>query len=547
MSGSTLKARSPSAERASSVGSKSSRKDNRPLGEKWFQTDMLGKIDSYIRSIQQTSLLNTNASVKPITLKMFIEVSDLLVKLLDVKHGLTSANYVEELPKIAKKLHYPGPMNKSWLKTANAPHAWPQVLGWLSWLAETCHAKDLALDYYQLENLPFIEIEDGGNLNRIKFHFLLDGYKAWNEEKPNEEAGYTEDYLARVANAQGVSEADIETAMAESESEYLKLEDAKEKGQKFDDEIRKLDETLRSLRNEDARQDTYVKELENSEKKYLIEADQIEKETKILQETLQQQKLRQEELKMETNSQPMSVVERDEIIERCAVIQTQMRDLDSHLNDLEKEIYTLDIKLASVRNNLNKVVFAYNKDIYLHFDKEAEIDWDDIAMPITGISNPDIMDELERKSNLMAVLHENIEKHVKIAESEIEADEKKLKGLEAEIVALEQQKEDKFLKVNENRNRIKKIEDSAKVEESELKETIECLKTKINDILNKMPNTEEESKELSEAREKVEALQKRKAYLEESGHLFFDKFFEILANHRNKLARILEDSIEPAE
>ncbi|XP_012269542.2 kinetochore protein ndc80 [Athalia rosae] len=538
-SGSSLRARSPSAERASNIGARSSRKDNRPLGEKSFQAEMLQKIDSYLKSVQQSNLVNSTGSLRPITLKMFVEVSDLLVKLLDVKQGLTLVNYVEELPKIAKKLHYPGPINKSWLKTANAMHSWPHVLGWLSWLAETCTIKDLAFEHFQLETLPLMEGENSGDLNRLKFQFLLDAYKAWNEEKPNEEAALTDNYLKKVASLQGVNETDISNATVELENETKRLDDVKEISQVLDNELKEIEESLRSAKSQEIKQDAYMKELKDMEKKHLTETERLKKVVQYLQSIMQQQKLRQEELKAQIESQPMSVIERDEIVESCAAMSNQMRELNKHLEDLEKEIYTLDLKLGAARNTVNKAVFAYNKDIYLHLDKEADIDLYDIEMPVTGIINRNIMDELHKKAHLMAAYYENMEKRIKNIKTTMESDQQQLDSLEGQLTALEMKKQDLLSKACENKDRIKKIQAAAKAEEIELKESIENLKHLVTNVREKIPDLEQEEKELLEAKEKLEAVRRRKVYLEESAELFFREFFEILTNHRTKLAQVL--------
>lgn len=548
-SGSTVRGRSPSAERASGIGPKATRKDNRPLGDKAFQAEMLSKIDTYLRTIEQSSIVNSNGSLKPITLKMFVEVSDLLIKLLDVKHSLTMANYVEELPKIAKKLHYPSQVNKSWLKTANTMHSWPQVLGWLSWLAETCAVKDLAIDHFQqFENLPFLEAENAtGEINRLKFQFLLDAYKAWNEEKPTEEIKATENFLQKVSNAHGVTEETIKNAEADLEAETRLLEEAKETGEQLDDEVRQLEEELKMLLNEESKLDSRAKELEDAEIKYTNETKMIEEETESLKKTFKARKAKKEELKTQINSQPMSVVERDAIVDRCGAMRNQIRDLNKHLEELEKDIWTLDLKLASTTNSLNKVVLAYNKDIHLCLDTEEGINVSDVAMPVTGIANPKIMEELHEKRKMMAAFHQKIEKQAKSMETMIEAVEKDLETLEDEKSSLEAEKIERISKINENKNQVKAIQTAAKAEEIKLRESIENLKLGIKEIQDQMPDIETEERELAEAKEKVDALERRKTYLEESAKLFFDKFFEILSQHRTKLAELLEAKDEGDE
>lgn len=130
-------------------------KDSRALQEKPYQTEMVNVIEEFFNKINQPQVLNNNGCLKPISLKSFVDATKTLLKLLGIPEPLTINNYIEFLPIIAKKLRYPTVLNKSWLRTANAMHSFPSVLGWLSWLTILADAKLMATDNFQLETLPF--------------------------------------------------------------------------------------------------------------------------------------------------------------------------------------------------------------------------------------------------------------------------------------------------------------------------------------------------------------------------------------------------------
>ena len=215
---------------------------------------MLARIDNFFALYHYSSMLNSNGSLKPITLKMFVEVTAHLMKMLNIKQTLTVINYIEELPKIGKKLHYPGIINKSWLKTANAMHSWPYVLGWISWLVEICEIRELAFQKFNLENLPFTGDQREAKINKNTFFSMLEFYNAWNDEKLDEEAAMVERYLQQFEEEQGVTEEILNNARSELDEEMDKLQVAEEDANKIDEEVKHLQEVLSSLQKEESKQ-----------------------------------------------------------------------------------------------------------------------------------------------------------------------------------------------------------------------------------------------------------------------------------------------------
>ncbi|XP_025989880.1 kinetochore protein NDC80 homolog [Solenopsis invicta] len=231
----------------------SSRNDRRPLTDNEYQMTLLNKIDSFFY-VNCRRMLNSNGSLKPITLKTFVKVSNFLLKYLDVKQDLTMEDYIDELPKCARKLHYPGTITKSWLKIANTMHSWPYVLGWIGWLIEACQVREIALNGYKLENLPFKGTQQQAQSSSMEFQALLECYKAYNEEKFDEEEELLNRYLQDVLGQKSITDDDIAQARKELEEEKIKLQAHKNKSQKLDEKIEYLQQKLASLRAKESKQ-----------------------------------------------------------------------------------------------------------------------------------------------------------------------------------------------------------------------------------------------------------------------------------------------------
>ncbi|XP_076619376.1 kinetochore protein Ndc80 [Colletes latitarsis] len=529
--------RSLSADRASS-GMKSTKKDTRPLSDKVYQTHMLQKIDTYFNDNELTSMLNNNGSIKPVTLKIFVEVSAYLIKMLNIKQTLTISNYVEELPKIAKKLHYPGVIAKSWLKTANAMHSLPNVLGWICWLVEICEVREIALQKYNLENLPFVGNEKQANFHKHALFSMFDLYNAWNDAKLEEEEALVDKYLQGIEQ-QGISEEDFSNAHFDLEKETEKLQTVEENANKIDAEVKHLREVLSSLQSDEEKQLSDINAREEYTATVIFEADQLETECNSLCELIRLKNEHHDELLSVIKEQSMSKAERDKILKKCTELQNYTNQFDEHLEDIRKELYTMDIKLASINNNLTKEVLTYNKAIIMHINSDMGVNVEELKMPEKGILHPQIMDILNAKADLMNNLKELIKREIVEKECSVQSYSNELENLQERMKILEDESSDLANDIKEKQNFINKIKTDAKNETTKLKEQIKALQESIKEIQDSMPERQKVTAELEEATDKLNAVRKRMTYLKESAKFFFDKFYEIIGEHRNEVGNIL--------
>ncbi|XP_076278906.1 kinetochore protein Ndc80 [Lasioglossum baleicum] len=531
--------RSLSADRISSLGGRSAKKDQKPFTDKANQAYMLDKIDTYFNANQLTHMLNGNGSIKPITLKMFIEVSAYLVKMLDMKSVLTITNYVEELPKIAKKLHYPGVITKSWLKTANAMHSWPNVLRWICWLVETCEVREIALENYDLDNLPFVGDEREVDMHKYNLVSMIEFYNAWNDEKLDKEEAMVKKYLEDLGHQHGVTGKDMSTVQFDLDENEEKLQAVEEKAQNIDKDIIHLQKILQDLKQDEENQQSDIKAKEDYIKTIVSDTEKVNADCKILRDHIHLQTKCHEDLLSEIKQQPMSKAEKESILEKCKKIQGYMQQFDEHLQDIQKESFTMDMTLSSVTNNLTKLVLMYNKEILMNFNKDMGVDIEELKMPETGIFDPQSMDVLHVKANLMNDFKELIKKQIVEKERSIELSSKEKEDLQQRMKILKDESSDVANALKEKKDLVNKMKTDFKNEEAKLKEHIKALQNEIKEIQDSIPDRQKISEELEEAADKLDAVRRQKAYIEESAKLFFDKFYSILGEHRNELCNIL--------
>ncbi|XP_015123851.1 kinetochore protein NDC80 homolog [Diachasma alloeum] len=537
--GSLARGRSPSAERASVLGTtKGTKKDTRPLNDKSYQNLMLSRIDNFFSDTQKSSMLNTTGSLKPVSLKIFVNASDFLLKLLEYKQELNLTNYMEELPKIAKKLHYPGVMAKSWLKTANTMHSFPHVLAWLSWLVEICEVKDFANQTFQLNALPFNDCADGEVINRSLFLSLLELYQVWNDGKEDEEKALEDKYIDGMANQCGFTDEDVEQAQAELEETLRKEQALLQDDQVVTDQLNELTEKLKMLTEDESKQTAHS----SAQAKYLttIEAEmqQLDAESQLYDREKRKYEDKHDELNAIIQQQAMNIEERDEIVHQCSQIQGYMNSFDDHLEEIQKEAWALDMKASKARDQFDKAILAFNRDIVINVTNDIAGDLDELKMPET-FPTRDIVEALKQKAETINNVKNTIKRELNSCQTFIDKQSTKLETLLDKIKIQDQEKNEMVLKSSETRQYIKKLKENAKEEVNKWQDVIQKAQAEIKELQQSCSDDQVMESELAEAQEKLDAVMRRKVHLEQSAQRFFAKFFEILASHRNELHKQL--------
>lgn len=464
---------------------------------------------------------------------MFVEITDFLIKFLNVKEKFSIADYIDKMPKIAKMLHYPGVMTKSWLKTANAQHSWPHVLGWFGWLVGACQVREISLCRYQLETLPFMGTEQESEMYKTELLVMVECYKVWNDGAVAEETEILENYLRDIEIQKGITEEDVAQAHKELEDEISKLRIIEDQSKDIDEEVTRLKEILSSLHIKEKQIHDEIESKENYRKKISAETVQLNAEHSNLTEQIHIKNKQLEELSLTIKGQSMSKVEKDNLVTKCIELQNYIHEFDEHLKDYQKESYALDIRLASSNNALNKTVLTYNKEVFILMN-DIGANFDELKLPEEGFLDPQIMDILEEKAILMKNFKELLKKQEHETEILVHSSDAELEDLQEKHKSLSNKDT-----LQEEKSYIDQIKTANKKEKTTLINQIETLRSEIRELQNTMPDIEAIEREIEEKKDKETAVIRRQMFLEESSKEFFEKLYKIIGENRKKLGKIL--------
>lgn len=132
--------------------------------------DALSKHDRFNELVQK--------GLKSMTLKHFIAILEFLLKpIIGAVPKDFHTNYVDFLHNILMELEYPYNINKSSLKTPNAPHCYNNIIVLLGWLADFSKVDDEPIQCRTTELMPDV------SLVTMFMEQTAEAYKLFNEER----------------------------------------------------------------------------------------------------------------------------------------------------------------------------------------------------------------------------------------------------------------------------------------------------------------------------------------------------------------------------
>lgn len=150
--------------------------------------------------------------LKSMTLKNFISILEYFLEPIcgSVPKDFQT-NYIDFLYNLLIQLEYPYNINKSSLKTPNAPHCLNNIIILLGWLAEFSKVDEEAITYKVTDELPDVESM------RVFMEQTSEAYKLFNDEK--DYSGIERKIRDTFLEMRGITGSDVE-----SEKERLKFE-----------------------------------------------------------------------------------------------------------------------------------------------------------------------------------------------------------------------------------------------------------------------------------------------------------------------------------
>ncbi|KAK9502271.1 hypothetical protein O3M35_011070 [Rhynocoris fuscipes] len=350
-----------SSARMSSYGGSKSKRDNRPLQDKQWQMVALRMVEDVLRNIPEGRSL-IEGGIKPLTIKRFLDITNLLLFQLDISIELNSANYVIEIPYLAKLMLYRGKVDKSWLISANTPHAFAHVLGFLHFLA-SCYQVKIQVDPIAL---MYPQDFSGNSHDSWKFKELLpyfqESYSLFCNDDPN--------YLEKQKELDShilqshFSDKDIICSKIKAlEAENTKYEEMinkkKTENHSLKKDVAELEAFCDELHHDYDRQAEDVSLIKDEIKQLEDEIVSLDSEKKSILASFEEKKKTYNNLQKSIENQRVSRVDIKQIRENCATLQRQAEYESLYLEEYENQIFQEDLTLVDLQNELQLKIREY--------------------------------------------------------------------------------------------------------------------------------------------------------------------------------------------
>jgi kinetochore protein NDC80 len=215
-------------------------KEKAPVDDREFLQSMtcsimeeLSKADMFKELVQK--------GIRSMTLKNFVMILHHFISSICTIPKDFETNYIDFLHNLLLQLEYPYSINKSSLKTPNAPHCMNSIIILLGWLAEFSKLDDDLINYKTTEELP----DQALTLEFMKY--TSDAYYSFNQEKETDDIENKISTLYLEMRAGPGSDVVSEISRLKFETEQMKKEIKPLSMQKELNEKQKLSQELDAM------------------------------------------------------------------------------------------------------------------------------------------------------------------------------------------------------------------------------------------------------------------------------------------------------------
>ncbi|KAH9317020.1 hypothetical protein KI387_018789, partial [Taxus chinensis] len=330
---------SNSGRRSSSVISKQTKHDTRPIHDRNYQASLIKSINFYLQSH------DFSLTLSPKSLPSGKDVKDIitfLVHQLDPAWQL--AKLEDDVPFLFRQHGYPFQITKSALYAAGSPHSWPALLAALSWLVQLLNYKekveekenaDDVEDYLEKSYGCFLRGDDIA-VQHLEQRFLT----AVEEER----------LLAAQRNAAAETLVnDLEAKIKGLQSGTSLIDELNQKKAVTAEDVNKFHFIINNLSSKkDALEKSLVERKQEMETKNV----EIEKLTKEI-----------EELKQQVESQGINIRDYEKMNREYQSIEADIRIVEDSRNQWEKKAWELESSASKKLKELEGAIDRYNQDI----------------------------------------------------------------------------------------------------------------------------------------------------------------------------------------
>lgn len=380
-------------------GPLTSEKERMPLDDKKFLQTQASRITEYLHEVED--LLGkdffSRGGLKSMSTKQFVVIFSHFLKFIAGNRLSIGTAYVDDVVSVLGQIGYPYTINKSWLKTPNAPHSFNNVVILFGWMLDFVPRPDFVEDF---ENEYLVVPEDLPDKEfALKFmSSAKEGFSLWNNSK-NEEFNNLKEETSNIfirKRNQGESLEQVHAEIKQVASDLKELDRSKsrskykEEASSFENECNQLEGKVRL--NEVCVSKS-VKTCEDNEKHIL----RLEEQSEHKQGQIIETQRRIECIEGTVKTQRMSTAERAELI-------THIQYLKQLLESKKKTVFELQDKDACnqvahsrlVKQTIDAVA-AFNNYVQKIFSDQSDLlDCDIEELCIDQNSEMSIEEQIER-------------------------------------------------------------------------------------------------------------------------------------------------------
>lgn len=418
--------------------------------------------------------------LRSMTLKNFVMILSHFIKSIVSLPKDFATNYIDFVYNLMTQLEYPYHINKSMLKTPNAPHCMNNIVILISWFAEFSKIDENDIRYKTTDELPDPEL-----IHEV-MKYTQDAYVAFNEKKESENI----DIQAKISNLYLEMRAGCPGSDVESENNRLKFEIDQLKKEK---RPLSLLQDMKTKEDESQKLNDMIKEHNNNIDGLNRKISNLKVEYGSKREAQEHSLRKLESLQYKYGNQKMTMEQRYDLLVEITQLKSDLTSKRNALTELseisaKKEIAFSNVilKKSGLIGSINNLICKQSSDleslnIQNSFDPDNNL--------IQHTKNDQLMNEMidnarmglkilqERYTNQLSLLNENMIK------------------LEVEVQKLKTQSDLADMKLRQLRGALEKLEFEESSEEDGLTSLIQNIQSNYNERVEEIEKIKKEIEE----------------------------------------------------
>ncbi|XP_014275205.1 kinetochore protein NDC80 homolog [Halyomorpha halys] len=378
---------STNSTRLSSFGGARTMRDCRTIEDKDWQINAQRKIEKFLIEDPEGCSILSNGSIRPLTLKLFIDVVDLLLRRI-INAGqdsyINKTNYITELPYIMKKLLYRGKIEKSWLISVNTSRSWCHALACMDFLVSMI-CTQMVVDPTSLM-YPETSCKEDGDIWDYKlllpyvqesFELFTSGTTNYDEVQAALDQRFVEMHLSNDV-FHHINELKEEIQKIEQQCEEYKARIQNEKPA-----LHELGMTYNNLKDTRAQNENKLRNLAIFEEDLKNKIKKKEKERNALRETLLKKQQEKYEIESVVSSQEISPQEIEKLKQRRDSLQREIEAEQKYLNTYNELVMKSSMEVLALKKKNAGLIQDFNIALLNHLSFGLE------NVPLTGKMDSD--------------------------------------------------------------------------------------------------------------------------------------------------------------